>query len=381
MSFHPAKSHGRLSSILVVLVLSLSAFFVIPALAQGGEIAVISEIETDQFPSITFNLAVYDQQGNFISDLGPSDVRIQENDNSLDPDSLVFSEPGLQVIVAVNPAPALGYFADQVTRFDNVRQALLQWASSRTANELDDYSFVTDAGVVESRLADPAFFQQVLESYDPDFARSTQNLQSLSAALDLAVEPNPRPYMRRAILYITPLPTDDQLPGLTDMTGRAAQLGVKIFVWLVAYPSSANAPSAEALRQLAARTGGQFFLYSGVEELPQLESYFVPLRGIFTVTYSSSLAQSGVNTLSVSIQHQGATIASSPATFELSILPPNPFLLSPPSEVERAWTSGKAVAENLTPASIDLNYLVEFPDGYDRPIRSVRFFVDGLQQF
>ncbi len=376
-----ARSHIRKS--LPLLAIAFLFFFtsLFNVSAQGGDTAIISEIETDQFPSITFNMTIYDAQGNFIRDINQENVRIQENGNIHAIDSLSFSEPGLQMIMAVNPAPALGYIADQTVRFEKIRQVLVNWISSRSLNELDDYSFVTDAGVVESRLADPALFQQVLESYQPAFADATPNLLCLSAALDLALEPNPRPLMRRAILYITPLPTDDQLPGLNDMISRAAQLDIKVFVWLVAYPSSANTPGAEALRQLSARTGGQFFLFSGVEPLPDPETYLLPLRGIYAITYTSSLDQSGVNTLVVTIQHGAGEISSPPKTFEIEILSPNPFLLSPPSEIERTWTSRQATANNLTPDSVALNYLVEFPDGYARSIHSVRFFMDGEQLF
>jgi hypothetical protein len=362
-----------------ILAFSILLFPLSFTLAQGGDTAIISDIGTDQFPSISFNLAVYNAQGNFIKDIPQEDVRIQENGNLLNADSLSYSEPGLQMVVAVNPGPALGYLADQTVRFEKIRQVLSDWIASRPENALDDYSFVTQEGVVESRLTDPALFQQVLASYQPAFADSKSDLQSLSAALDLALEPNPRPLMHRAILYITPLPTEDQLPGLNDMIARASQLDVKVFVWMVAYPSSADALGAEALRQLAARTGGQFFLFSGVETLPDPETYLLPLRGIYSVTYTSMLHQSGVNTLSVAIQSGSTTITSAPVTFDINILPPNPFLLSPPAEIDRSWTSGRAIAENLSPTSVDLNYLVEFPDGYERNIQTVRLFVDGEQ--
>ena len=51
--------------------------------------------------------------------------------------------------------------------------------------------------------------------------------------------------MKRAILYVTPLPADSELEAYQNLASRARQQGVQVQVWLVA---SAETPPAARTR-------------------------------------------------------------------------------------------------------------------------------------
>jgi flagellar basal body-associated protein FliL len=347
------------------------------AQAQSASYATVSQIVTDQFPTITFNLTVHDEVGAFINHLTIDDVHVREDDNTRNIDNIKYFEPGLQIIFAINSAPAFGYYAGEKIRFDLVRQSLVTWATSRPVESTDDFSLVTTKDALAYRVSTPTDFLPFIENYKPNFNTQIPALSCLSKALDLAMDTNPRPNMQRVILYITPLPSQTELTALQDLTDRAVQLNVHVFVWLIAYSNYSTSNEAATLQQLAARTNGEYFLFSGLEKLPDLEFYFAPLRGLYTVTYSSIINKSGTHSLSAIIKTSNGELTSAPQTINLTITPPNPFFLSPPSQIERSWLND---TENTTlqPQNVDLNFLVEFPDGYERQLKAARLYIDGV---
>ena len=70
-------------------------------------------------------------------------------------------------------------------------------------------------------------------------------------------------------------------------------------------------------------------------------------------------------------------MTSEAVTYSLNVTSPNPIFLSPPSEVERSWTETKKKADSvLTPDTVPLEIMVEFPDGKKRDLSVSRLFVD-----
>jgi len=209
-----------------------------------------------------------------------------------------------------------------------IREALLNWINSRPVDSNDDYALVSGQETLAYRVAKTTSFSPFLENFKPDFSHQVAGSYGLSKALDMAADVNPRPNMQRVMLYITPLPANNELSALSEMTSRAVQLNVHVFVWLVTYTNYANDKGALALQDLAARTGGQYFLFSGPEKLPDIESYFSPLRGLYNVSYTSVINTSGTHTLSAVVSTTSGDITSAPQTFDLTVSAPIHFPLT-----------------------------------------------------
>jgi hypothetical protein len=80
----------------------------------------------------------------------------------------------------------------------------------------------------------------------------------------------------------------------------------------------------------------------------------------------------------VSIAVPGGQLTSAQESFTLDIQPPNPILISPPSQITRQAPEEDAFnAEALAPASQSLRILIEFPDGHPRPLVRTTLYVDG----
>ncbi len=360
---------GAILAVMVLLCLPLAS-----ALAQSGGSAAISAPNTTRFPEIVFYLDAYDSAGGFIPDLTPDDLTVLENDEPRPVTDIQLVEPGVQIIVAFNAAPFMANRIVGETIFEKLQTRLEAWAEDQPSQTSDDFSLVTGEGVQTIRQTEPRRWKQNVEEYQPDLMQSKPSLAGFSQALDLTTDPNPNAQMKRAILYVTPLPADAALEALPNLAARAAESGVRVFVWLVADTAADASPAAEALRSLARETGGHFFLFSGVETLPNPDVYFGPLRKLYQVSYTSGVRSAGKQSLQVEIERTGVRASSKAQQFTLNVQPPNPMFLEPPARIERAADQNGSAME---PASVTLNMLVEFPDGYARPLHSAELYVDG----
>jgi pSer/pThr/pTyr-binding forkhead associated (FHA) protein len=371
--------HGILSACLLIF---LTVSQTIPAAAQEttqtGERVILSTADITKFPTIHLNLDVYDANNTFVSDLKPEEVQVLENDRSLAVESLERQEPGLQFIVAVNAAPIMATSVENQTLFARVQNALVQWARTRSASTNDDFSLSTNQGPEAIRLADPVKWVETLQNYQPNLADETPGNTSLSQALDLATDPNPRQNMKRAILYVTSAPSDAAVSALPDLASRAADLGVRVFVWLLEAGTPTSAPASDALHKLADASGGQMFVLSGKETLPDLETYLGSLRYTYQATYHSQVYLSGDQAVQVNVTHNSLVASSGSLSYQISVSSPNPILLSPPTLINREWTRLKpGEKETLSPSKGEIQILIEFPDQHRRNLKASRLYVDG----
>ena len=91
-----------------VLLTCLILAFGFPVYAQTGEGYIsISEPDASQFPLVSFFLEAYDRQGIFIANIQMDEISILEGSTITQPTGIELIQPGLQVVVAVNPGPML----------------------------------------------------------------------------------------------------------------------------------------------------------------------------------------------------------------------------------------------------------------------------------
>lgn len=112
-----------------LLSLSLLAGALTFAHAQAASSAEIVRIDSSNFPQISALVDVYGADGNFVSGLKAANVTAYEDEQARHVVSLREADVPVQVVVAVNPAPALGIRdGNGVARFERVVEALRGWA-------------------------------------------------------------------------------------------------------------------------------------------------------------------------------------------------------------------------------------------------------------
>lgn len=347
--------------------------------AQGSATAELSLINPQGFPTVTALLDVFDEQGGFITGLDSEDVTILEDDQSHSVNELVESTPPAQVVVAINPGPALDIRDGQgIARFERVTEVLTGWAGAQPTDDPDDLSLVSTAGPIITH-AEPDDWIVSLNSFQPDFRSTTPNVQLLSIALNTVNEGTPLPGMKRAILLITPRMEDANLDlTLEAVAEQAIESKVRIFVWFVDSDLFFDHPSATTFNALALQTGGEYFAFSGPEVLPDPESYFTPLRHLYSFSYNSTLTASGEHTIAAEVETSAGMITSGGQSFDLEVEPPNPILVMPPAQIVRqAPPDDPFNTEILLPEQQALEAIIEFPDNHPRPLARTTLYVDG----
>ncbi len=364
---------------LLALLLLVGLFGAVPARAQGGTTVRLYALDASAFPSMTALLDVYDASGAFVPGLASDAVTLLEDNQPHPLDTLEELQPGVRFVLAINPNPAFAARdSNGVSRMDKVMHRLQGWAAGLSATTPDDLSLVTTGGSTVSHLATGPAFQEALSAYLPDPRNLTGTLESLTQAIDIASEPGTQPGMKPAVLYVSSLPDIDTLPTLQGLTARAASMGIRVSVWIVASADFFTTGAATALKDLAINTGGQFAVFSGTETLPSPETYLSNLRHTYRLGYHSAIAAPGSHDLAVQVSLDGTPVASEPLTFEMDVQPPNPVLVSPPEQIVRRIPDPLGTnLSALQPRQQIIELLVDFPDAHPRPLVRTRLYVDG----
>lgn len=349
------------------------------ARAQTSAYARIAAIDARGFPQIKALVDVYDESGRFVTDLKPGDLTAYEDGQPRKVDSLSESAAAVQLVVAINPGPALAVRdGNAVQRFTKLVDALHQWVDALPDDSRDDLSLISLSGSLITHANARDWFIS-LDSFKPDFRNTTPNLQTLAIALDTVTSTEAQPGMKRAVLFITPHMDDPNIDTtIAPLIQSAADSKVRVYVWLVDGEAYFGTISANAFKSLASQTSGSFFAFSGKETIPNLEIDLAPLRHIYELTYTSALTDPGDHTFGIEIDAPQGTLTAQDKTFDVDIQPPNPILVSPPLQIKRQPSPDDPYnAEALVPAQQKLEILIEFPDGHERELKRTALYVDG----
>ena len=369
--------HRIFAFLLSISLLALPSTFA-RAQTASQAYAEIAAINAENFPKVTALVNVYDATGKFITGLKPGDWTINEDGQPRPVEALTESDAAVQLVVAVNPGPALAVRdGNAIQRFTKIVESLGQWISSQPAASRDDLSLVSLSGSLITHANAKDWFVS-LDSFKPDFRNTTPNLQTLSIALDTVTATTPEPGMKRAILFITPHMDDPNIDNtIAPLIKSAVDSKVRVIVWFVDAEQYFVTASANAFKSLALQTSGTFFAFSGKEAFPDLTIDFAPLRHIYQVTYTSSLTTGGGHKLGLDVEAPQGTISAPDQTFNVDIQPPNPIFVSPPLQIKREPPADDPYADTLLPKQQKVDIIVEFPDGHVRDLKRTALYVDG----
>jgi hypothetical protein len=362
-----------------LLVLAALLTLVLPASAQAGSQLDLYHLETSTFPTMTASLDVYDEQGRFVSGLFAENFTVWEDNNPLPATSLEERQLGVQLVVAVNAGPSFASRNEQgISRYDRVSQFLQEWGNSLSFEMGDDLSLVVNGGNGIQHVQAPQQWLAAFSTYQPDSRNLSPSLQTLSTAIDVVAAVTPQPGMKRSVLFITPMVTEGEVNVLQNLAARAAELKIHVFTWVIGLPDEFIGTPSTAIKDLAIQTGGQYYVYSGTEGLPNPEEYLAPLRHTYELTYTSAIFTSGSHTLTIQVGGNGGELVSTPLTYDLDVQPPNPILVLPPEQIVRQMPGEEQFdSASLVPAAQELEAIIEFPDGHPRSLQRTALYVDG----
>jgi hypothetical protein len=353
--------------------------FSVHAQAQAQGEVDLYPADASSFPTISALMDVLDISGRFVSGLKPEQVKVVEDGQPVPLTTLNEMTVPLQLAVAINPGPSFGVRNKQGTAyFQGVENALRVWAKALPADTPDDMSLVSITGPIIAHASAKDWLVS-LGGYQPDFRATTPNLQALQVALETVAIQAPRAGMKRAVLFITPHMDDANVDTLLQpLIQRAVQNRIRVFVWFTDTDLYTATASATAFTALAAQTGGAYFSAAGLQPYPDPESYFSPLRRVYSLTYRSGIRTGGAHKVSVEVQGQAGVIRSGEQDVNVNLQPPNPILVSPPLQIVRSPPAEDPYNDKvLLPADQHISIIVEFPDGHKRALMRTTLYVDG----
>jgi pSer/pThr/pTyr-binding forkhead associated (FHA) protein len=348
--------------------------------AQADRQVILSEPNTSNFPDMVLYFDAIERDGGRMDDLTLDQLTLKENGINREITNFQALSPGIQVVTAINVSPP---FAIQdingVSRFDFIKEGLLNWLDQPLESSPDDLSLITNDGIELTHVSDKDQYRSTVVDYAPSLRETEGNFNVLARAIEIASDPVGQPGMKKVVLFITSQPTTDSENGFDSLLSLASENQVQIYTILVSSPAFFDSSSASRLNNLSLETGGGFYPFSGEEPLVDIGSILNPLRSTFLVEYTSQIVTSGNQSLELTISTSlGDLVAVK--QFSLEVLPPNPIFISPPREIIRELPDDETPTDDLLnyqPQKINLDVLIDFPDGHPRRIDELIFRVDG----
>jgi len=364
--------------LLVILMVVLTAWANPDVSAQSSATVAVQMPDLSTFPIIEFEFKAVDSNSQPLQGFGADQVQVIENGEVLALDDLIEEYRGVHFALALNGNREMDLRDDSgVSRYEKLVAALTEWARSSTLKGEDTWSLMTNEGIQVDQAGTTRAWLTGLGAYQPNFRLMEPDLASLQLAIQ-TMQSEPLDFgVNQTILYITPPPEADQIDSLNALTVLARDQGIRVDVWMVGDSYYLNNDQGGALVALAANTGGEFLHYDGLQGIPDLNGLHAALGWVESATYTSRLKQSGTYTIGVSVDLDGLTVTGEGQPFHIDVLPPNPMLLSPPILIERTW-EGADESQTLEPKTQDIEILVQFLDGYSRPLEASRLLVDGV---
>jgi hypothetical protein len=374
------KKIGR-AALSAVWVLALMDFaFALPQPVQAQTPAPptrIHTLDTSDFPTMKFKLDHSNDDGTFIRSLTAKDLTIIENGEERPIERLSVVNARAQIVIALNPALMMVNTYKGTSIFQRIKTSLLDWILKQPSGSGDDYNLAVNDGMLALHLSDPADMAAAIEEYQPNLYIVPTNFNSLNTALEMSTDPNIPADIKKELLYITPAPAPTILTNMPSAIERARKAGVRVDVWLVSATPEVTARGAQGLKELAEATGGEYLIFTGREELPNLDTYLNAIRPQYEATYESIIARGREQRISLRIRHDEGFYNSNTITFNFDVQPPNPILLDPPASIMLPVITVNGRTTSQSSFDQPIRAVIEFPDGHPRPLKFSQLYVNG----
>ena len=345
---------------------------------QAAASLTVSSPRTNAFPEISVEFKLTDSTGHPIRNLDASQLTVIENENELPVSSLSEAYQGIRFALVINGDRELDIRdASGTSRYEKMSDSLQAWAAGWHFSGEDSWSLMTNSGLEVGDASEAVTWITALAAYQPNFRQLETELTSLQEAIQMLQRDDVSFGVDKAILYLTPPPTPDQIAGINALAEQARQTGIQVNVWMVGEAHYLTNDQGGSLVEMAASTGGEFFHYIG-DALPDLTGTLNALGYSSELTYESALRQTETYPLAIRAVLADMEVTGESLPFYVDVQPPNPMLLAPPVRVVReAVTDEDVDPVSYAPSQVDLGILVEYPDGHLRELVASRLLVDG----
>jgi hypothetical protein len=365
----------------VLLLLILLCFVPLCNVAHAQAIpAIITDLpQLNDFPYLSIIFKIHDVNGQPVQQINREQITIYEDNNAVDLQDLTVNYGGVHFILAINADRQLGLRdSNGISTYEYLMNAIDNWQTNLTPTDQDIWSFMVNQGKSITSLDNSDTWYGLVKAYQPDMRNAVGNLTSLSTSIDLAKSYSKSITHDQVMLYITPVPTKDDLEKLIELRQGANASGMHINIWMIGNENDLNSNRGQALYDLAKSTGGSFFLFPEHGTIPNPQNYLDPYGTYFKASYLSGITTSGKHSVSIGLKNETQDLRSDSQEFNITVLPPNPIFLSPPIEIVRTIRLHD-MDSGIYPLDIrTIKVMIEFQDQHPRNLRSLQLYQDGI---
>lgn len=364
---------------ILVAVITLLAVFFSPHVihAQSSISITATQLDSREFPLIRSTLTVRDNLGHPITNILPEQLKVIENGKYIPIKDLQAFYAGVHFILAINADTALDKRDyNNISVYEYLLQEFMDFPQTNGENNRDTYSLTLNDARQYNQLNDPMLWRNALQSYQPDMRKAVGKIDSLLEAIDIATYAEGE--QDQVLLYITPEPRLEDLQTLEKLRERASQTNLVINVWMVGKDYVLNTARGQALKALVDASGGTLFIYDTKDNIPDPTQYIQAFGTRYMVTYNSKIRETGTHTQQFSINIDGQDYQSAESSLRIEVSPPAPVFLTPPSELTyQILTDEQGNVIKDADTQVELEILIEFPDGYPRDLKYVQLLNNG----
>ena len=363
---------GVFSCILLVLLASL--LFPGFASAQSPEpIIQIDRTDNRNFPEIKVEFSGKNLTGRIYP--SADDVTIIENGHHIRPDFVERIYTGIHFSLVINPESSLTlHWANGLQYYAEMINAIKSIGPDLDNLDVNRYSLYINPDISYTEMTSYDAWAKAINEYSINQRNLVSSLDSLEMAIS-ALETSGTS-LDSVLVYLTPYLHPTLLPGFFSLAERAAAINVPIHVWIVMSQSMLGTSYETNLRDALLKTGGTLSTFTGLEEVPDPNTYLQGKGESFLLTYQSMIRESGSFDLAVELSLAAdRVLRSKPTQLDLIVEPMQVSFINPPDSLDLLQDEDNLVS----PDSLPIEVLIEFPDGYPRSILSSILFVNGTR--
>jgi pSer/pThr/pTyr-binding forkhead associated (FHA) protein len=341
-------------------------------LSQTQPSLEVSNIDTREFPLIRAEVKPRHLPDPAVDQLDETTMQILEDENILPVRSVVENYEGFHLALAINPGLSLGWRdVNGISRYDKLIQAFIQLNQSLIPGSGDRFSLYINPDYEQTGFTDLDSLLIALADYPGNMRQMQSSIISLQHALEaLSLDESDQD---KTLLYITVLPLLGEDVLLDEMLQTALDHHITINIWLSENPEVGTYPQIPHLRALAEGSGGNLFLFSSSEPIPDPTSYILGLGKRYQVSYLSQLRTSGEHELALNLQTSAGVVTSPNVTFSVEVLPAEVEFINLPETI----SVQTAADGSLSPAELPVEITVSFPDSHPRSITKASLWING----
>ena len=330
------------------------------------------------FPQVTTIIQILDGTGSPIVDYSEQDLIVEQDSSTQLRPRISPYDNGIIANIIVDDGAGMG-----TARWEKVDELVTSFATSymedsrdevaMTAITASDYRSIVDYTSDREKLID------AVNNYNVDRSTTlsdpTESLETLID--DLTAKPASQG-QQKLVVFITSGIEGGRNSDVQRIAEKAARENIPIFVFITREGGDAPADFRDA-NVLANETGGRYTVFSRTRDAQDAFEEISAFRKMYQLTYRATINESGRHR--IQIRKDSTDIISAPKEFDITI-EPAVVIIDEPSigrVIERRAPSYTNDLNTITPIEETVRVRVQFPDGYERDIRSATLMAGNTE--